>query len=324
MHFRANSTLYQLSLPALNLASLLFKTMSLANFWIKSKRQKYFPHLFIISVDSLSFGGTGKTPLVIAIGQALEKKAISFAVVSRGYRSGNEKVGARIESSQSPAEVGDEPWLLKKYFPNQDVFVGHDRLRSIAAAAARKNRVIIMDDGLQSSQVKKDFSIMLINPRHPYFYLRHFRFMARRESLVLQYRPHGRDGGPIAPGTYRFKAIDFMDGQDHRVDIGNDRIVVFSALGDNERFQNDMSIYPLAAFRGYPDHHAFQESDILALETLRRDKNAAWLVCSEKDFGKIKTILNPGIPLIYCRNRIELPNQTMEQIIHHAAEKGIL
>jgi len=324
MHFRANSTLYRLSLPALNLASLLFKTMSLANFWIKSKRQKHFPQLFIISVDSLSFGGTGKTPLVIAIGQALEKRAVPFAVISRGYRSANEKKGTRIESGQNPAEIGDEPWLLKKYFPNQDVFVGRDRLHSIAAAAARKNRVIIMDDGLQSSQVKKDFSIMLINPAHPYFYLRHFKSMARHESLVLLYRPNGRGDEPVAPGTYRFKGIDFMDGQDRPVDIGNDPVIVFSALGDNERFQNDMSHYQVAAFRGYPDHHAFRAADIQALDSLRRDNNAAWLVCTEKDFGKIKAFLEPGIPLIYFRNKLELPNQAMEQIIHHAAEKGIL
>jgi tetraacyldisaccharide-1-P 4'-kinase len=71
MHFRSNSTFYRLSLPALNLASLLFKTISLVNLTIKSLRQAHFPELFIISVDNLSFGGTGKTPLVIAFGQAL-------------------------------------------------------------------------------------------------------------------------------------------------------------------------------------------------------------------------------------------------------------
>ncbi len=324
MHFRKNSALFRLSLPFLNLASLLFKTVSLANLWIKARRRKQFPYLFIISVDSLSFGGTGKTPLVIAIGQALEKKAVPFAVISRGYRSVLEKSGTLVESGQGPDEIGDEPWLLKRYFPEQDVIIGRDRVRSIATAAARKNRVIIMDDGLQSSQVKKDFSVMLIHPGHPYFYLRHFRRWARSASLVLTFRPQRDGSGPLAPGTYRFSGVGFVDGENRPVQIGKDRIVAFSALGDNERFQSDMGRYPLAAFRGFPDHHAFQASDLRTLEALRRDMNADWLVCTEKDFGKIRGLLEPGTPLICFRNRIELPDHAMEQIIQHAEEKGFL
>jgi tetraacyldisaccharide 4'-kinase len=324
MHFKANSTFYRLSLPALNLVSFLFKTISLLNLTIKGRRQKHFPHLFIISVDSLSFGGTGKTPLVMAIGQALEKKAVSFAIVSRGYRSGHEKNGALVEPSQPAAEIGDEPWLLKKYFPMQDVIIGRDRLPSIALAAARKNRIIIMDDGLQTSQVRKDFSIMLVNPGHPYFYLRHFKFMARRENLVLYYQRQGQPGAIVQPGTYAFCGEDFFDSNNCRVDIANARIIAFSALGDNERFKNDMEHYQLTAFRGFPDHYAFKTSDIQALDALRREKGAAWMVCTEKDFCKLNAILTAASPLIYCRNRIELPGHAIEQIIKHAAEKGFL
>ncbi len=210
MHLRANSTIRRLSLPALNLISLLYKTVAYINFKINTLRQRHFPDLFIISVDNLSFGGTGKTPLVIALGQALEKKSLPFAIVSRGYRSAYEKIGTLVETGHTAKEVGDEPWLLKKYFPGSDVIIGRDRLRSIATAAARKNRFVIMDDGLQTSRVQKDFSIMLINSRHPYFYLRHFKFMAHRESLVLRFQEATRPGAPVAPGTYSFSGIDFL------------------------------------------------------------------------------------------------------------------
>jgi tetraacyldisaccharide-1-P 4'-kinase len=74
MQLKANSTFPRLIRPFLNLASLVFKFVSFVNIKIKALRQKEFSHLFIISVDSLSFGGTGKTPLVMAIGRALEKK----------------------------------------------------------------------------------------------------------------------------------------------------------------------------------------------------------------------------------------------------------
>jgi tetraacyldisaccharide 4'-kinase len=324
MYVRANSAFCRLSRPLLNLASLIFKTVSFITIKIKSLRPADFPTLFIISVDSLSFGGTGKTPLVLAIGQAMEKRSLAFAIVSRGYRSGREKGGALVEPGQTAAEIGDEPWLLKKHFPQRDIYIGRDRLRSIAAAAARKNRIIILDDGLQTSRVRKDFSIMLVNPAHPYFYLRHFRFMARGEDLVLRYLPREQEDTEVRPGTYAFSGEGFLDSRDRRVDIGGSAIIAFSALGDNERFKSDMDRYRLAAFRGFPDHHAFKASDIHALDALRREKGARWMVCTEKDFCKLKAFLDPTIPLIYFRNRIELPGHAIEQIIHHAAEKGFL
>jgi tetraacyldisaccharide 4'-kinase len=324
MYFRSNSTLYRLSYPVLNLASLLFKTISLVNLKIKALRQKQFPQLFIISVDNLSFGGTGKTPLVIAIGQALEKKSAPFAIISRGYRSGFEKKGALVEREQTAEEVGDEPWLLKRRFPDRDVIIGRDRLQSIAIAATRKNRIVIMDDGFQTSQVKKDFSIMLVNPEHPYFYLRNFKFMMRSETLVLNYQRRGQKGAVVPPGTYEFSGGDFLDSRNQQVDIGTAKIIAFSAVGDNERFKNDMSHYHLVAFRGFSDHHAFNAADIQALENLRREKGATWIVCTEKDFCKINKFLDAAISLIYVRNRIELPGDAIEQILKHAAEKGFL
>jgi tetraacyldisaccharide 4'-kinase len=324
MHVRSDSTLYRLSRPALNLASLLFKTISFVNLKIKARRQKKFPELFIVSVDNLSFGGTGKTPLVIAIGHALENKSAHFAIISRGYRSGFEKKGALVEPVHTAAEVGDEPWLLKRRFPDRDVIIGRDRLQSIALAAARKNRIVILDDGLQTSQVKKDFSIMLVNPDHPYFYLRNFKFMMRRETLVLYYQRRRQKGEAVLPGTYAFTGEDFLDSRNRQVDIGAAKIIAFSAVGDNERFENDMIRYQLTAFRGFSDHHAFSMTDIQALENLRKEKGATWMVCTEKDFCKINKFLDAAIPLIYVRNRIELPGDAIEKILKHAAEKGFL
>ncbi len=196
----ANTALSRLSRPVLNLASLVFKGISFLNIELRALAQKEFPHLFIISVDNLSFGGTGKTPLVLAIGRALEKQGARFAVISRGYRSAYEKEGTLVQAAHACREVGDEPLLLKASFPDQDVFVGRDRVRSLAAAAAAGRRIVILDDGFQSSHIKKDFSVLLLNPGHPYFYLRNFKFMRRRADRVLTFRPAGR--GETCAGSH--------------------------------------------------------------------------------------------------------------------------
>ncbi len=324
MHFAANSAFSRLIRPFLNLISLIFKSLSFFNIKIKELRQKNFPHLFILSVDSLSFGGTGKTPLVTAIGRALEKNGARFAIISRGYRSQHEKNGMRVEAAHGCEEVGDEPLLLKANFPAQDVFIGRDRLRSLAAAEARNNRILILDDGFQSSHIKKDFSVMLINPGHPYWYLRHFQFMRRRVDRVLTYRPAGPAKESAPTDTYEFAIAEFVNAGGQAVAIGTAPIVAFSALGDNARFENDMRRYRLAAFRSFPDHHAFGLADLRSLERLRKASGGDWLVCTEKDFCKIKYFLPGEIPLLYARNEIRLHNDVIEQIIQHAAEKGFI
>ena len=227
--------------------------------------------------------------------------------------------------------------MVKTRFPGQEVFIGRDRLRSIAAAAALNVRIIVLDDGFQSSHIRKDISVMLVNPGHPYYYLRHFKFLSRRADLLLSYRQGLRPGENGAGASYDFAITAFLDACGRPVDIGTAPLVAFSALGDNKRFAGDMGRFRLAAFRGFADHHAFTPADLRSLEELRKEKGAAWLVCTEKDFCKIKNFLpadSPGadaprpglqdIPLLYARNEIQLPGGVIAAIIEHAAKKGFI
>ncbi len=325
--------LSRLSGSLLDPLSLLFKTVSCLNLGIKALRSRSFPQLFIVSVDSLSFGGTGKTPLVMAIGEALEARGARFALISRGYRSRYEKDGIRVQTGHSFIDVGDEALMLKARFPNQEVFIGRDRLRSIAAATEAGIRILVLDDGFQSSHVRKDLCIMLVNPAHPYFYLRHFRFLARRADHMLHYRGNGGAPGP-GNNDYGFAITGFLDAGGGRVEIGNAALIAFSALGDNGRFARDMERFNLAAFRSFADHHAFTPKDLRSLEALRREKDASWMVCTEKDFHKLRAILAPGagarqeglqdLPLLVARNTIQLPDGFIAAIIDHAKRKGFL
>ena len=296
----ANTALSRLSRPVLNLASLVFKGISFLNIELRALAQKEFPHLFIISVDNLSFGGTGKTPLVLAIGRALEKQGARFAVISRGYRSAYEKKGTLVQAAHACREVGDEPLLLKASFPDQDVFVGRDRVRSLAAAAAAGRRIVILDDGFQSSHIKKDFSVLLLNPGHPYFYLRNFKFMRRRADRVLTFRPAGRGAKPAPAATYDFVPGEFMNARGLAVAVGDAPIVAFSALGDNERFAGDMRQHGLLAFRGYSDHKAFGPADLRDLDEWRKASGGERAGLHGKGFLQNKKFPARRNPFIIC------------------------
>lgn len=305
----------------LNAISLVFKTISFLNLKLKALNRRHYPNAVIISIDNLSFGGTGKTPLVIETGRQLEQAGITFAIVTRGYRSRLEHPGGKVDISHDYHDVGDEAVLFKSRFPHRDIYVGKNRKRSIETAIRDNNRVILLDDGFQTTGVAKDLTIMLLNPRHPYYYLRNFRFMAKQEDLVLVYQ--GNNGAEVENGYY-FQLDGFFDTGSRPALLDTQTPVLgFSALGDNQRFREDLSSFKLLHFAAFNDHHAYTMEDIEALNRQRLKLGADHLVCTEKDFIKIKTLNLDQIPLIYAKNSIKSMIDPMLLILSKIKSKGL-
>ncbi len=321
MYIRPDSMFNKSVIFFLNTVSLAYKTLSFINLIFKRAREKKFP-AYIISVDNLAFGGTGKTPLVIMLLEELLTMQYSAAVVSRGYRAGYEREGLEVSLEHNALDAGDEAMLLKRRVPEAGVFIGSDRKRSIEAAIGKGYRFIVLDDGFQSTDIVKDFSIMLMKKSHPYYYLRHFRFCSRRENAVLFYKESETSNHPA--GNYWFLLGGFFDGAGKEVDIGAAAIVGFSALGDNARFRMDLESFNCLGFRGFPDHHPFTIKDIETLEDFRQALRAEYLVCTEKDFVKMRHIPIGKIPLIFVKNSIKLDVDLMGQILDDAKTKGFV
>jgi tetraacyldisaccharide 4'-kinase len=326
MYIKGNSPIHRLITWLFNAASIIFKILSLINLKRKALRQTKFPGVLIISIDNLSFGGTGKTTLAIQIGKYLEAQNIKFAVVTRGYKSTSEAEGTRVEPHHDADQVGDEARLFKHRFPGQDIYVGRDRESSIEKAIANANKIILLDDGFQTTHIYRDIKIMLINPHHPYYYLRNFKFLMKKENYVFFYKstgpyPFNRPGGPIC-GSYDFEWEGFFDPEGKSMDAREVSILGFSALGDNLRFKQDLSAWKLKEFKGYHDHYAYTEADIHWLNRQRIQKNADYLVCTEKDFMKIKHFNLTNIPLIYARNSIKFNLDLMNGIRKNVEEKN--
>ena len=106
----------------------------------------------IIIVGNIRVGGTGKTPIVIAITERLNQLGWKPAIISRGYGSSIQKQPLQVKSSSDPSIVGDEPVLIAKRTHNQfPIWVFPKRKESIKALlkASPDVNVIISDDGLQ-------------------------------------------------------------------------------------------------------------------------------------------------------------------------------
>ncbi|CBW74051.1 Tetraacyldisaccharide 4'-kinase (EC 2.7.1.130) [Mycetohabitans rhizoxinica HKI 454] len=119
----------------------------------------------VVVVGNVTVGGTGKTPTVIALIEALRDAGFTPGVVSRGY-------GARIvqptavSPASSPALAGDEPLLIARR-TGVPVWVCPDRVAAARALvqAHREVDVIVSDDGLQHYRLARDIELVVFDHR---------------------------------------------------------------------------------------------------------------------------------------------------------------
>ena len=112
----------------------------------------------IIIVGNIRVGGTGKTPIVIALAQRLSQLGWTPGIISRGYGSTLQRSPIQVKSDADAAVVGDEPVLIAKRTHNQfPIWVFPKRKQSIAALLKHDPavNVIISDDGLQHKDLTR-------------------------------------------------------------------------------------------------------------------------------------------------------------------------
>jgi tetraacyldisaccharide 4'-kinase len=121
----------------------------------------------VIVIGNLSVGGTGKTPLTIALVQRLQAAGWKPGVASRGYGRDDEGKPAWVEKNTATDVGGDEPVLIAL---RTDVPVRVDRNRVAAARAlvAAGCNVIVCDDGLQHYRLHRDVEIEVIDGTRGY------------------------------------------------------------------------------------------------------------------------------------------------------------
>ena len=88
-------------------------------------RRLRFP---VVSIGSLSAGGSGKTPLTIALAQALTRRGLRVDVLSRGYGRRSE-AALRVDPNGAAEDFGDEPLLIARE-AGVPVYVAPQRYRA--------------------------------------------------------------------------------------------------------------------------------------------------------------------------------------------------
>ena len=123
----------------------------------------------VIAIGNLTLGGTGKTPVTLALLEGLQARGYSCGVVSRGYKRAQKGV---LEVTMDPLAAntfGDEPALIKASYPEVPVVVGEKRSAAAQALLSqRKVDFILCDDGFQHRRLGRDLDLVLLDALDPF------------------------------------------------------------------------------------------------------------------------------------------------------------
>ena len=225
----------------------------------------------VIVVGNITVGGTGKTPLVVALVEALRAHGRKPGVISRGY--GADHAGpVLLDAHSTAARVGDEPQLIRET-AGVPVAVGRDRVGAAQLLLTQCDcDVIVADDGLQHYPLFRDVEICVIDGER--------RFGNR---LLLP-------AGPLREPLARLETVDFCVCNGGRAQAGE---VPMQLAGDVAVALNDFAARrPVGDFAGgrvhavagignparffaalravgidvvehpFPDHHAYAAGDL--------------------------------------------------------------
>ena len=136
--------------------------------WRWSWRTPWRAHVPVLVVGNLVVGGAGKTPTVIALAQALQRRGWKPGIVSRGYggQRADAEQPAQVHPRSAALQTGDEP-LLMALRTGLPVWVCRRRVAAAQALCAHHPEVdmIISDDGLQHRALHRDAELLVFDDR---------------------------------------------------------------------------------------------------------------------------------------------------------------
>ncbi|MFH1369262.1 MAG: tetraacyldisaccharide 4'-kinase [Elusimicrobiota bacterium] len=273
----------------------------------------------VVSVGNITWGGTGKTPVLIAIASRLESAGLKTAVLTRGYarKSASNKsviVSDGNEILSSPAEAGDEPFLLAEKLRKTAVVSGPDRAASAALITKIFSPdVFMLDDGFQHWKIKRDMDIVCVNASNPFgngllipagILREEVSSLSRADEIIitnadtvgtgelsaLEERIRGVSGK--TPSKIKYKISFFTNlmrnevtGPEH---FKGKEIAALSGIGENSGFKRVLENLGIMVSTHYcfGDHHWYAYDDLK--KALSGGLN---VLVTEKDAVKIRPLL---------------------------------
>lgn len=291
---------------------------------LKAKRAK----IPVISIGNIIAGGSGKTPVTLALIKNLLERSIKVGVVSRGYQSQKENENILGCMGKGPLYlsdiIGDEPYLMAKRYPSIFLGVGKKRLISCQKLFEKGVEVALLDDGMQHRKLYRDLEIVVLhgekifggNAFLPRGYLREDPKRLNRADLVLI--NHTKDFSRIKNivKLYSKKPICFIGpkisgvyslDEKQKLSIKNNRIGVFCSIADPKpfiRLLKEAGAIVVETLFGL-DHEPLSNSRLQMFAKRCKKAGAVQIICTEKDQVKLLDSFKASLPVGYVKMDIE-------------------
>ena len=271
----------------------------------------------VVIIGNITLGGSGKTPVVIALVQALGERGIRAGVVSRGYGASRGQFPHIVSDTSVSADCGDEPLLIYQRTGCPCV-VSPSRVDAVRSLLAQfEVDLILSDDGLQHYALARDLEIALVDAS-----------VGLGNGFCLP-------AGPLREPPHRLRAVDFTlyrgsedahcgvyylpealinlaDGRQIAASgqaLG-DKVYAFAGIGRPQQFFDQLRGLGFDfQQREFPDHHAYSAADFAGL-----DQQA--IIMTEKDAVKCHHLA--GDNAWYLRISAQLPQAVVQTIVQLA------
>ena len=230
----------------------------------------YQPVVPVICVGNIAVGGTGKTPVCLALAEWFQRHGYRVVFLNHGYKSRLQNIVVDT-ARHSARDVSDEALLLAASAPT---VIDRNRGRGVAMAEKMGADVIIMDDGFQNPSVIKTLSLVVFDGAKGIGNGACLPAGPLRESLTQGLKR--ADGvvvvGPDDTGLIQqiqtvAPHMPVLSGgmkPVHLIQHPIKRAVAFAGIGRPEKFFDMLRAYgvSLDATYVFDDHHAYREADL--------------------------------------------------------------
>ena len=301
--------------------------------------KSYISKIPIICVGNVSFGGTGKTPVVSFLAKTFLEREFSVFILSRGYKRKKQGL-VNVSPEHTATEIGDEPYLLfhslEKKVP---VILSNRRVVGVkyVESLKKKRTIIIMDDGFQHRWVKPSYSLLL-SPQSKLFFrdaifpfgeLRDVKRSQKRANALFITKSSDCEQKQVA---FAAKKTVFLEKNIFQTKVvygsllsengeknhfpKSTKVLVMSGIGNSQDFEAYVkTLFSEVSVLSFSDHYSYSEKKIEEIMLLNSD--CELIITTEKDFVKIKDIeiqKKRRIPVCFIPISIEFCDQNKREM----------
>lgn len=290
----------------------------------------------VISVGNITFGGTGKTPLVEYIARYLKEQGRKVAIISRGYKRRREHEGRGTRDDKNYEIIGDEPYMLQKKLLGVPVVVNADRIFAGRRAIDDYGvDTLIFDDGFQQWKIKKDLEIVTLDAMNPFgngsvlprgILREPLSSLKRADVFVITKTNFNPDvkkievflskinpSALILKSGYQLAGFYGLGRDTEMADIEilkSNPVVLLSGIASPDSFEQliiNSGIKVGLSFK-FPDHHNYSQEEIKGIIHSSLEKKINIIITTEKDAVRLLEfpLINTGVAVIVLRIRLEI------------------